>query len=449
MITKAALDYEDPDNTDDLYTVTVHATDPFGADVSAQVTITVTDVNEDPSVTGAASIDHAENSIVLDVAAAEYSARDPDMIADDPETLTWSLSGADASKFSITETGITHTLSFKADPDFESPGDSGGNNVYEVTVKVTDSKGNSDEQDVTVKVTNMEEDGEIILSTLQPRVGFPVTATLEDSDNVTAGSVSWQWYRGPNIQTTSLPEECAATTDNNCAIKDAASDTYTPVADDITDTLNAVAMYTDGSPNEGDAKDIVAQPAANTVLVDTRNKAPVFPDQDDEMEGRQTAQERSVAENTASGTDIGTAVAATDEDTTLTYSLGGPDAASFDIVRSSGQLQTKADLDKETKDTYTVTVTAADSLNESSTITVTIKVANLDEMPDLEGDAPEKYAENGTRPVATFTAMDPEGESINWSVSGTDMDDFTIVNGVLRFKSSPTMRILATLTICM
>ena len=44
-------------------------------------------------------------------------------------------------------------------PSYESPGDSGGNNVYEVTVKVTDTDGNSDEQDVTVKVTNMEEDG--------------------------------------------------------------------------------------------------------------------------------------------------------------------------------------------------------------------------------------------------------------------------------------------------
>ena len=98
--------------------------------------------------------------------------------------------------------------------------------------------------------------------------------------------------------------------------------------------------------------------------------------------------------------------------TNLTYSLGGPDAASFDIVRTSGQLQTKAELDKETKDTYTVTVTAADSLSESSTITVTIKVTNVDEMPDLEGEAPEEYAENGTGAVATFTAEDPEGESI-------------------------------------
>ena len=68
------------------------------------------------------------------------------------------LTGADASKFGYHRPPVTCGLSpSRPTPDFESPGDSGGNNVYEVTVKVTDSKGNSDEQDVTVKVTNMEE----------------------------------------------------------------------------------------------------------------------------------------------------------------------------------------------------------------------------------------------------------------------------------------------------
>ena len=80
-----------------------------------------------------------------------------------------------------------------------------------------------------------------------------------------------------------------------------------------------------------------------------------------------------------------------------------------------GNCMTKADLDKETQDTFRVTVTAEDSLNVSSAISVTIRVTNIDEMPDLEGDAPEEYAENGTRAVATFTAKDPEGESIVWS----------------------------------
>ena len=115
--------------------------------------------------------------------------------------------------------------------------------MYEVTVVVIDSKGNSDEQDVTVKVTNIEEDGVVTLSTLQPRVGFPVTATLTDPDNVTADSVSWQWYNG-TINTNDL-------TDN--AIEDATSDTYTPAMDDITNTVTARATYIDGFGDEEDA----------------------------------------------------------------------------------------------------------------------------------------------------------------------------------------------------
>ena len=113
--------------------------------------------------------------------------------------------------------------------------------MYEVTLVVTDSKGNSDEQDVTVKVTNIEEDGAVTLSTLQPRVGFPVTATLTDPDNVTADSVSWQWYRGATISITDTTfrtvlstNECDDTNIDNCFIKDATSAAYVPVDADVT-----------------------------------------------------------------------------------------------------------------------------------------------------------------------------------------------------------------------
>ena len=71
---------------------------------------------------------------------------------------------------------------------------------------------------------------------------------------------------------------------------------------------------------------------------------------------------RSVAENTAAATDIGVPVAATDaESDTLTYSLGGVDADSFDFVTSSGQLRTKADLDYEAQSAYSLTVSVSDS----------------------------------------------------------------------------------------
>ena len=126
-------------------------------------------------------------------------------------------------------------------------------------------------------------------------------------------------------------------------------------------------------------------------MADTRNKAPVFPDQDMETEGEQTDQERTVPENTAANMSVGDAVAATDfiiaantGDGTpeiLTYSMGGPDAESFDIDRATAQLMTKAALDKETKDTYTVTVTATDPSGLQATVIVTIKVLPVDEPP--------------------------------------------------------------------
>ena len=61
------------------------------------------------------------------------------------------------------------------------------------------------------------------------------------------------------------------------------------------------------------------------------------------------------------GQDIGTAIAATDPDNDiLTYTLGGTDAAAFRIASTTGQLQTKAALDYETKNTYSVTVSVSD-----------------------------------------------------------------------------------------
>ena len=51
------------------------------------------------------------------------------------ETLAYRLSGADAALFSINASGV---LRFKSAPDFGKPSDVGGDNVYDVTVHVTD-----------------------------------------------------------------------------------------------------------------------------------------------------------------------------------------------------------------------------------------------------------------------------------------------------------------------
>jgi len=62
---------------------------------------------------------------------------------------------ADATLFSIdANTGL---LTFLTAPDFESPADSGGDNVYEVTVRVTDSGGLSDHVTYNINVDDVTE----------------------------------------------------------------------------------------------------------------------------------------------------------------------------------------------------------------------------------------------------------------------------------------------------
>ena len=105
------------------------------------------------------------------------------------------------------------------------------------------------------------------------------------------------------------------------------------------------------------------------------NTAPEFQDADGDMA---TSTYRMVAENTAAGLDIGAPVEATDVDSgdTLTYTLGGADAASFAIDSETGQLMTSTALDYETMMEYMVTVTATDSEGETDMIYVTIMVTN-------------------------------------------------------------------------
>ena len=86
-----------------------------------------------------------------------------------------------------------------------------------------------------------------------------------------------------------------------------------------------------------------------------------------------------MSEDAAAGTNVGSPVSATDADPgdTLTYALGGADAASFTIAAASGQIRTSAALDYETKASYTVTVTANDGTVDSDSITVTINVTQV------------------------------------------------------------------------
>ena len=173
------------------------------------------------------------------------------------------------------------------------------------------------------------------------------------------------------------------------------------------------------------------------------NAAPEFVDQDLNAAGDQSARtSRKVAENTKAGQSIGSPVSANDEDGDLPiYSLGGPDAEFFGISRITGQLMTKASLNYEARRSYAVTVIATDPSSASDSIHVTISVTDVHDPVTITGDRSVRYAENGTGPVASYSAFDEEGHTIEWSLSGRDSDLFAIDGGVLTFRRPPNYEV--------
>ena len=265
--------------------------------------------------------------------------------------------------------------------------DADRDNVYEVSVNVTDGESTTS-SNVTLTVTNMEE-GIVSLSSLQPEVDVRLSATLSDPDG-DVSDVSWLW------------EISQENTSEWRPISEAESDTYTPVEVDVGWYLRITASYTDG-----EGTDKCAQSTSYNVVREQHppGHAPEFPDGETGL--------RSIAENAERGVNIGNPVAATDdEEHVLTYTLSGTDAASSDIVRSTGQLLTRAFLDHEAKSGYSMTMTVSDPSNAYDTISVTVDITNVEEEGALSLSTPQPHVDE----ELTSFLDDPDGGvmSVTW-----------------------------------
>ncbi len=410
--TKAALDYE----TTTSYSVTITVSDGSLED-SINVTIDVTDVNETPAnnapvFTGTSTTRSvAENTVSGQNIGAAVAATDADN-----DTLVYTLSGDDAASFSIVST--SGQLQTNAALNYESK------TSYSVTVSVSDNKGGSDNIDVTIDVTNVNEAPVFTEGTTANRsvaentaantnIGDAVAATDVDSNTTLVYTLSGDDAASFSIVSTSGQLQTNAALDYE------------------TDTSYSVTITVSDSSLE-DSIDVTID------VTNVNEAAPVFTDG--------TTTTRSVAENTAAGQNIGDPVAATDADTgdVLVYTLGGDDAASFSIVSTSGQLQTKAALNYETDTSYSVTITVSDGSLEDS-INVTIDVTNVNEAAPVFTDgatATRSVAENtaaNTNIGAAFAATDADtGDVLVYTLGGDDAASFSVVrtSGQLQTKAA-------------
>ncbi|MEY9770187.1 Ca2+-binding RTX toxin-like protein [Sinorhizobium fredii] len=113
-------------------------------------TFTIAELMNAPTITSDGGGDTASISIEENTTAVTtVVASDPDV----GQTLEYSISGGnDAAKFQIN--AGTGELSFISPPDFENPADAGADNVYDVTVQVSDGHGGVDAQAISVTVVD-------------------------------------------------------------------------------------------------------------------------------------------------------------------------------------------------------------------------------------------------------------------------------------------------------
>ena len=398
-------DYEDPqdDGVNNTYAVTVEAT-AGGDTVTVDVTVTVTDVNEAPTITGDTAPDYPENGTTV---VETYTATDPE---GDPIT-SWDVTGTDSALFAISSSG---ELTFNSPPDYEDPQDDGANNTYAVTVEATAIGGTSTE-DVTVTVTDVNEaptiTGETALGYLENGTAVLETYTASDPED---DAIAWS--------VTGTDSALFAISSSGELTFNSPPDYENP-QDDGTDNTYAVTV------NAADGAFTVT--ANVTVTVTDVNEAPTITGD--------TAPD--YAEN-------GTAVVETytvsdPEGDTITLSVTGTDSALF-VLSATGALAFRTPPDYENPqddgadNTYAVTVNAATTVG-TSTEDVTVTVTDVNEAPTIDaGDTEIDYPENGTAVVETYTATDPEDDAITWSVTGTDSALFAISSsGELTFTSPP------------
>ena len=469
--TRVKLDHE----TAPTHTVTVTATDPSGNTDTVTVTVTVTDVNEAPTFgTDTVSagptrvLDWRENTLIATVVAT-YTASDMD-----EDDLIWKLTGADASDFNIGNQGGDATpgqLTFKKSPDYEKPAAS--NNLYRVTVEVSDGKLKAT-RPMTVMVTDVEEGGKVKLSTVAPKEGVELTASLEDSDG-DEKDVTWQWWKSLEAAP-AVPDfldgdgDPITTAAGWEKIDDAEADTYEPVNGDIGHWLTARASYAD---RRGTGKTAHKSSDAG-VIINHDNRAPVFEDANDKEITETTRKVREDATENATTDDddtsgdermqVGNPVIATDPNTedNLTYELTGADAALFTIEsvntadtvdfddRGLISLKAGTKLDYEDKNTYMVTVTATDPNGEMASIDVTIKVTDVDEAPEImlgglaisSGPYNPYHPEDSSADVGTYQAVGSMKDSASWTLNGNDASHFMLegspgMSVTLKFMNAP------------
>jgi Bacterial Ig domain/Cadherin domain/RTX calcium-binding nonapeptide repeat (4 copies) len=330
------------------YSIRVRSTDAGSLTVEKAFTVTVTNVNENPTDIALSNSSAAENQASGTTVGA-LSASDPDAADTHSFSLVSGTGSADNGSFAIVGSSLRTSEVF----DFEAK------NSYSIRVRATDNGLLTFEKQFTISVTNVNEaPTDIALSNSSLAENQPSGTTvgaLSATDPEPADTHVFSLVAGTGSTDNGSFTIVGTSLRTNAIFNFEAKSSYS-IRVRVTDTggLSFEKVFTISVTNVNEAPtDIGLSPA-------------------------------SVPENEVSGTDVGT-LSSTDPDTgdTFTYSLvagtGSTDNGSFTITGST--LNTNAVFDFETKSSYSIRVRSTDGGSLTFEKVFTIAVVNVNEAP--------------------------------------------------------------------
>ena len=394
-----ALDFE----VKNSYAVSVRASDPSGSADNISITIRVSNVDEDGQVT----LSPQQPKIGTELSAA---LTDPDGSVSNT-SWTWERS-TDNTAWAAIAGARSNTY---------TPVEADEGQYLRAAVAYTDGHGSNKRaatggaDRVTVEGPNATRS----FSSSSVTPGARVTVTIRASDYGAAGGVTETLPAGFSYVNSDLDAAQVSELGNSqvrFTLQGDSSFTYTVTASGRTGSYTFSGTLRDADRNDhtvGGSTRIAVRSSSGGGgggggggTPPPANRAPVF------SEGSSAS--RSVAENSAAGTVVGSPVTATDRDgDRLTYRLSGTDESLFSVDASTGQVSVAQGmaLDFEVKNSFAVSVRASDPSGSADNISITIRVSNVDE--DGQVTLSPQQPKIGTELSAALT--DPDGSVSNTS----------------------------------
>ena len=360
VVSMVIRDYENPvdENTDNVYEVTIIATDDDSNSDSESWTVTVNDVIEPATFTIDAISDDNVNENTI------YTSVTPNITGVPIGAVNYTLAGTDAADFTINPaTGVVNMVV----RDYENPVDENTDNVYEVTITSTDDDNNSDSESWTVTVNDVIETATFNIDNISDANVNENTIYTSVTPNITGAPIGAVNYTLGGTDATDFTIN-PATGVVSMVVRD-----YENPVDANTDNVYIVSITATDDDNNFNSEgwtvtvDDVIETASFTINAISN----VSIDENTEY--------TSVIPN-ITGIPIGF----------VTYSLGGADAADFGIDASTGVVTMVArdyenPVDANTDNVYEINITAtdADDNSDSEDWTVTVNDVGSEGPPEV------------------------------------------------------------------